>query len=113
MHSQKNKRRAEARAARRRTLRGEVARLSGRRSENLDGHPCTHAAGIDELAVIAVVAEQQPEMRPRSFRVGPADDDKLLAVEPFGFPPKAAVSWRIRGVDRLGDGALKTEASTL
>jgi hypothetical protein len=52
-------------------------------------------------------------MRPRSFRVGPADDDKLLAVEPFGFPPKAAVSWRIRGVDRLGDDALKTEASTL
>jgi hypothetical protein len=48
-------------------------------------------------------------MRPRSFRVGPADDDELLAVQPFGFAPKAAISWRVVRVDRLGDDALKTE----
>jgi hypothetical protein len=34
-------------------------------------------------------------MRTRSFRVRPADDDELLAVEPFGFAPQAAVSWRV------------------
>ena len=48
--------------------------------------------------------EARPEMRPRSFRVRPADDDELLAVQPFGFAPGAAVpdakerrsSWRRR-----------------
>ena len=30
-------------------------------------------------------------MRPRSFWIGPADDDELLAVQSFGFAPKAAV----------------------
>ena len=30
-------------------------------------------------------------MRPRSFRIGPADDDEFLAVQPFGFAPQAAV----------------------
>src|SRR5580698_3649650 len=48
-------------------------------------------------------------MRSRSFRVGPADDHELLAVQPFGFAPKAAVSWRIGRVDRLGDDVLKTK----
>ncbi len=54
--------------------------------KNLHGHPRAHAAGLDERAVVGVVAQQQhPEMRPRSFRVRPADDDERLAVQPFGF----------------------------
>jgi hypothetical protein len=40
---------------------------------------------------------------------GPANDDELLAVQPFGFAPSPAVSWRIGCVDRLGDHALETE----
>jgi hypothetical protein len=46
--------------------------------------------------------------RPRSRSLHP-NDDELSAVEPFGFAPWAAVSRRIRRVDRLGDRALKTE----
>ena len=48
-------------------------------------------------------------MRPRAFRVGPADDDELLTVQRFGFAPEAAVSRGIGSVDRLGDDALETE----
>src|ERR1700727_3068780 len=48
-------------------------------------------------------------MRPRSFRIGPADDNELLSVEPFGLAPEAAVSWRVGRVDRLGHYALKAE----
>ena len=63
----------------------EAARQIG---EHPDGHPRAHPAGIDELAVIVVIAEQQcAEMRPRAFRVGPADDDELLAIQRFGFAP--------------------------
>jgi hypothetical protein len=74
------------------TLRGDLARLSGSRRRRIGkyliGHPGTDAAGIDELAIIGVVAEQQrSEMRPRAFWVRPADNDELLAVEPFGFAP--------------------------
>jgi hypothetical protein len=48
-------------------------------------------------------------MRTRSFRVRPADDDELLAVQGFGFAPQASVSRRIGRVDRLRDHALKAE----
>jgi hypothetical protein len=48
-------------------------------------------------------------MRTRSFRVAPADDDELLAVEPFGLAPQAAVSRRVRRMERLRHHALKTE----
>ena len=39
-------------------------------------------------------------MRSRSFRVGPANDDELLAVEPFGLaPPSTPVpSWLVVGL---------------
>jgi hypothetical protein len=78
--------------------------------KHLHRHSRAHPAGIDELAVIGVVPQKQrPEMRSRALRIGPADDDELLAVEPFGLAPKAAVSWRIGRVDRLGDRAVKTE----
>jgi hypothetical protein len=72
---------------------------------------CPHAAGIGELAVIGVVAEQKrPNMRPRSFGIGPADDNELLPVQRFGFAPQPAVSRRIRRVDRFRDHALKNRA---
>ena len=48
-------------------------------------------------------------MRTRSFRVAPADDDELLAVEPFGLALQAAVSRRVRRMERLRHHALKTE----
>ena len=48
-------------------------------------------------------------MGPRSFRIGPADDDELLAVQLFGFTPQTAISRRVRGIDRLRDHALKAE----
>jgi hypothetical protein len=33
-------------------------------------------------------------MRPRSFRVRPADDDEFLAIEAFCFAPEASVARR-------------------
>jgi hypothetical protein len=115
MPSREDERRSEARAAgrrnaQRRGLTVERAEAAPQIGQNPNGHSRAHAAGIDEFALIRVVAEQQrPEMRPRPFRVGPADDDELLAVQSFGFAPEAAVSRRIGGVDRLGDDALETE----
>ena len=42
------------------------------------------AAGIDQLAVVVIVAEKErAEMRPRTFRVGPADNNELLTTEVF------------------------------
>jgi hypothetical protein len=40
------------------------------------------AAGMDQLAVVVIVAEQKrAEVRSRAFRVGPADDNELLAIK--------------------------------
>jgi hypothetical protein len=44
-----------------------------------------------------------------AFRVGPANDNELLAIKPFGFAPKAAISWRVWRVGCLGGHALKTK----
>jgi hypothetical protein len=64
--------------------------------KDLVTHTRSYASGIDEFAVVAVVAEQQrTEMRSRSFRVRPTDDDELLSVECFSFAPEAAISRRI------------------
>jgi hypothetical protein len=42
------------------------------------------AAGIDQPSVRIVIGEQQrAESRPRAFGIGPADDDKFLAVQAF------------------------------
>jgi hypothetical protein len=48
-------------------------------------------------------------MRPRSFRIGPADDNELLPVQGFGFAPQTAVSRRVRRVSRFRDHAFKTK----
>src|ERR1700735_53572 len=107
MNSGENERRPEARLARGR--RAERRRLPRQRlkppsqvRKHLVWHSRTHAAGIDEPAVLSVVAEQErAEMRPRSFRVSPADDNEFLPVEAFGLTPQAAISWRVGRVDRL------------
>ena len=93
MDARKHKRRPEACAARRwdaqgRRFASERVQAAPQIGENLDGHPRAHTARVYELAIIGVLAQQQgPEMRPRSFRVGPADDDELLAVQRLGFAP--------------------------
>jgi hypothetical protein len=119
MDAGEDKRRAEASRARRqdvkrRRLVCERVEAAPQIGENLDGHPRANAAGIDELAVIAVVAKQKrPKIRPRAFRVRPADDNELLTVEPFGFAPQASVSRGVGRVDRFGDDALKTELASV
>ena len=93
MNPRKDERRAEARAsgrwnAERRVLSGQRIQATPQIGKHLYRHPCAHAAGIDELAVIGVVTEQQrSEMTPRAFRIRPTHDDELLAVERFRFSP--------------------------
>jgi hypothetical protein len=58
------------------------------------------APGVDELAVRRVIAEQKrADVRPTPFRVGPADDDELLAVEALRLDSQAAVAGCIRAID--------------
>jgi hypothetical protein len=52
-------------------------------------------------------------VRPRSFRVGPPDDDEFLAVQPFSLAPQPATSWRVRRIDRLGDDALEAKFASV
>ena len=53
--------------------------------ETGDGELILEHAG--KLGFEGVVPSSAPEMRPRPFRVGPADDDELLAIQRFGFAP--------------------------
>jgi hypothetical protein len=48
-------------------------------------------------------------MRPRAFRVGPADDNELLTIETFGFAPEAPVSGCIWRIDRFGNDAFEAK----
>lgn len=48
-------------------------------------------------------------MRPRSFRVSPADDNEFLPIEAFRLAPQAPVSRCIRRIDRLRDDAFETK----
>jgi hypothetical protein len=71
-----------------------------------------YAAGIDKVTVVGIIAEQErAEMRPRSFRVSPADDCELLAIEAFGFAPEAPVSPRIGRIARLGNHAFEPKSA--
>ena len=73
-------------------------------------HARAGAAGIDQLAVVAVIAEQQrSERRARPFRIGPADDHEFLPVEKLGLDPDAAVAGHVGLVDLLRDHALDAE----
>jgi hypothetical protein len=87
--------------------RGSEPRLAGRRSakrrsrprqrlkplsqvrQHLVWHSRTHAPGIDEPAVVSVVAKQErAEIGPRPFGVRPANDNEFLPVEAFGLRHK-------------------------
>ena len=52
-------------------------------------------------------------MRPTARRIGPADDNELLAVEALRLHPDPAVAWCIGPIRLLGDGALETQAASL
>jgi hypothetical protein len=103
MHAAEAERRSEPAAARRRHVeRHSVGR------ERLQAPPQAlefggidagaGAAGIDQPSAGIVIGEQQSaEIRPPAFRVGPADHDKLLAVQAFHLEPDAA------RVGRIGD----------
>jgi hypothetical protein len=81
---------------------GLAVRAGPQIGQNVVSHPRAHAAGIDQLTFIGIVAEQQrPEMRPRSFRLEPAEDNELLAVQRVGFAPQSAISRRVGRVDGL------------
>jgi len=68
-----------------------------REAEDFLGHSRADAPGIDELAVIRVVAEQErAKMRPRAFRVGPADHHEFLPVDALSLAPQAAIARRVR-----------------
>jgi hypothetical protein len=113
MHVGKNKRRSEAGLAwRRRTERHARSRQGLQAATQIGKHLVRHAgadaAGVDELTVVGTIAEQErAEMRPRSFRVSPADDNELLTIEAFGFAPEAPVSRRIGRVDGLRNDAFE------
>jgi hypothetical protein len=71
-------------------------------------------AGIDQPSVGIVVGEQQrAEPRPPSFGIGPADDDKFLAVEAFDLEPQAAIAGRVGGIGSFRDDALELQLARL
>src|SRR5262249_1914171 len=70
--------------------------------------------GVEKLAVLGVVAQQQgAEMRPTSRGVGPADDDEFLAVEAFHLEPQAPIARNVWSVDPLRDDAFDAQATGL
>ena len=111
MDAGQNERRAEARLARRRGAQRRVRTRQGlKTAAQVRKHLVGHAAGVDQLAVVSIVAAQErAEMRPRAFRVGPANDNELLAVEAFGFSPQSSVARRVGCADRFGDDALEAK----
>jgi len=55
-----------------------------------------------QASVFGVVAEQQrADVRPAALRIGPADNNELLAVEAFGFNPDPSITGRIWPIDAL------------
>ena len=74
-------------------------------------HPGTNLTGINKLASRIVVPEQQrADIRAAAFGVGPADDDKFIAVEVFGLEPGPAIARAVRGIEALRDDALEPGA---
>src|SRR5271156_5926339 len=115
MHARKHERRAEACGSRRRhvdrhLVRGERAQLVQQGRQLGYRHPRSGAAGIDQLAVVCVIPEQQrSERRARALRIGPADNDEFLAVQKLGLDPDAAVARQVGLVDLLRDHAFDAE----
>src|ERR1700730_7922544 len=113
MHAAEDQWRSEAAGARRRHLERD-----GVGSKRLQPSPQplqlrlldagADAAGIDQPAVAIVVGEQQSaEPWPGAFGIGPADEDKFLAVQAFDLNPQAAVAGRIRRIGALRYDALE------
>ena len=115
MHARKHERRAEAGGFRRRhvdrhLVRGERPQFIQQGRQLGYRHARAGAAGIDQLAVIPIVAElQRAEGRARPFRIGPADDHEFLAVQKLGLDPDAAVAGQVGLVDLLRDHAFDAE----
>ena len=66
------------------------------------------AAGIDQAPAGIVVGEQQgAEKGARAFWIGPADDDKFLAMKAFDLTPQAAIPRRVGRIGALRDDALE------
>jgi hypothetical protein len=60
--------------------------------------------------VIGVVAERKgADVWAAPSRIGPADDDELLAIEALRFDPEAAIAWGISPVDALGNRAFERQ----
>jgi len=67
----------------------------------------TDAPSIDQTAIRIVVSEQQcTEPGPGAFGIGPANNDKLLAVQAFDFEPQTAIAGRIGRISPLRDDPL-------
>ena len=74
------------------------------RRERLLAHARADAAGVNQPSIRLEVTEQQrADIRPRPFRVRPADDDELGPVEAFGLDPRATVAGQIGPIEPLRD----------
>src|SRR4051794_19725976 len=73
--------------------------------------PGAGASGVMQAASIIVVAEQQrPEIRAAALRVAPADHDKLVSAEAFGFSPQPMLARHIRRIGALRNARARTPA---
>ena len=74
------------------------------RRQRLLAHARADAASVNQPSIRLEVAQQQrADIRPRSLRVRPSDDDELGAVEAFGLDPCPTVARQIGPVEPLGD----------
>ena len=63
------------------------------RSSSSSAYAGPGAPRVCQAPIRIVIGEEQcTDTRPAAFRVGPADDDKLLAIETLSLDPKAAIT---------------------
>jgi hypothetical protein len=119
VHARQLERRAEPavtwRRLRQRHLRDLQRRQhAGQPLQLLVRHAGAGTAGIEQAVVFGVVAQQQgADVRSAALRIGPADNNELLAVEALGLDPDPAVPWSLGTIDLLGDGALQAQLAGL
>ena len=97
MHLRQLKRRSEAviaRAGGKRHLRHLQRRQhSGQALQFLRSHAGACATSVVQASIFDVVTQQQDtNVPPTSFRVGPSNDDELLAIEALRLDPDPAVA---------------------
>ena len=67
-----------------------------------DRDPRAHPASISQASILGVVAEEKrADVRTASRRIGPSDDDKLLAIETFRLNPETTIAGRISSPSSL------------